>query len=38
VDGQIAAIALVNNLVLVTRNSSDFARFAGLKVETWGPN
>jgi tRNA(fMet)-specific endonuclease VapC len=35
VDGQIAAIALVNELVLVTGNLRDFAPFAGLRVENW---
>lgn len=35
VDGQIAAIAMVNNLTLVTRNTSDFADFTGLEVENW---
>lgn len=35
VDGQIAAIARVNDLVLVTRNVGDFARFAGLEIEDW---
>ena len=35
VDGQIAAIALVNDLVLVTGNPRDFAGFASLKVENW---
>ena len=35
VDGQIAAIAIVNNLTLVTRNTHDFADFAGLTVENW---
>ncbi len=35
VDGQIAAIALVNGLTLVTRNTDDFAAFAGLTVENW---
>lgn len=34
-DGQIAAIAATNRLVLVTRNVSDFADFAGLEVEDW---
>lgn len=34
-DGQIAAIAAVNGLVLVTRNTEDFARFEGLEVEDW---
>lgn len=35
VDGQIAAIAQVNDLVLVTANARDFARFKDLKVEDW---
>ncbi len=35
VDGQIAAIAAVNGLVLATRNTEDFARFEGLEVEDW---
>ncbi len=35
VDGQIASIAKVNGLVLVTRNSADFKKFSGLKVENW---
>lgn len=35
VDGQIAAITAVNDLVLVTRNLRDFAGFAGLKLESW---
>jgi tRNA(fMet)-specific endonuclease VapC len=35
VDGQIAAIAVVNHLTLVTRNTRDFADFAGLAVENW---
>lgn len=35
VDGQIAAIALVNDLVLVTVNVKDFARFKDLEVENW---
>ncbi len=34
-DGQIAAIAAVNDLVLVTWNVSDFANFVGLKLENW---
>jgi len=34
-DGQIAAIARVNALVLVTGNVKDFRRFEGLKVENW---
>ena len=35
IDGQIAAIAIVNNLTLVTRNTADFADFAGVTVENW---
>ena len=35
VDGQIAAITLVNELVMVAANTKDFARFKGLKVENW---
>jgi len=35
VDGQIAAIASVNHLVLVTRNVRDFSGFTGIDVESW---
>ena len=35
VDGQIAAIAAVNHLVLVTRNVADFADFQNLPIENW---
>ncbi|MBM4319502.1 MAG: type II toxin-antitoxin system VapC family toxin [Deltaproteobacteria bacterium] len=35
VDGQIAAIAAVNDCVLVTRNTHDFQEFQGLTVEDW---
>jgi tRNA(fMet)-specific endonuclease VapC len=35
VDGQIAAIARVNGLVLVTRNAADFAIFRDLEVQNW---
>jgi tRNA(fMet)-specific endonuclease VapC len=35
VDGQIAAIAVTNSLILVTRNTSDFRMFSGLKLESW---
>ena len=35
VDGQIAAIAIVNGLILVSRNTDDFKKFAGLKVANW---
>jgi len=34
-DGQIAAIASVNDLTLVTRNVSDFRPFAGLRIANW---
>ena len=34
-DGQIAAIARVNELVLVTANTRDFRRFEGLSLEDW---
>jgi tRNA(fMet)-specific endonuclease VapC len=35
VDGQIAAIAHANGLVLVTLNTKDFARFRELAVDDW---
>jgi tRNA(fMet)-specific endonuclease VapC len=35
VDGQMAAIAHANGLILVTRNAKDFARFKELTVEDW---
>jgi tRNA(fMet)-specific endonuclease VapC len=35
VDGQIAAIASVNDLVLVTANVKDFANFKDVAVENW---
>ena len=35
VDGQIAAIAHANGLVLVTTNAKDFGRFKDLKVVNW---
>ena len=34
-DSQIAAIAAVNDLVLVTRNTGDFKEFKGLPVTNW---
>lgn len=34
-DGQIAAVAAVNGLVVVTANVADFRRFSGLTVEDW---
>jgi len=38
VDGQIAAITKVNDLILVTRNVKDFKLFSGLKSENWHGN
>jgi len=35
VDGQIAAVAAMNELVLVTRNVRDFSGFTGLELESW---
>ncbi|PZD73629.1 tRNA(fMet)-specific endonuclease VapC [Acaryochloris thomasi RCC1774] len=35
IDGQIAAIAIINNLTLVTRNESDYQDFQRLKIENW---
>jgi len=35
VDGQIAAIAQINELILVTANVRDFAPFKALTVENW---
>lgn len=35
VDGQIAAIAAVNGLTLVTRNVEDFIAVPGLKIASW---
>ena len=35
IDGQIALIAAVNNLTLVTRNVNDFQHFNDLKIENW---
>jgi tRNA(fMet)-specific endonuclease VapC len=34
-DLQIATIALVNNLTLVTHNVREFSRVEGLRVEDW---
>jgi len=34
-DGELAAIAVVNGLTLVTRNLRDFAAFNGLQVVNW---
>ena len=35
VDGQIAAIAVVNGLELVTADAKDFRRFKGLALNSW---
>ena len=35
VDGQIAAIAFVHNLTLVTLSVSDFQQFKGLRIRSW---
>jgi tRNA(fMet)-specific endonuclease VapC len=35
VDGQIAAIAYANDLILVTANARDFAPFKDLQLENW---
>lgn len=35
IDGQIAAIARVNELVLVTSNKTDFGAFKGLRLTSW---
>lgn len=34
-DGQIAAVAAVNDLILVTDNLRDFEHYSGLRVERW---
>ncbi|MBF2017347.1 MAG: type II toxin-antitoxin system VapC family toxin [Rivularia sp. T60_A2020_040] len=34
-DGQIAAIAQANNLVLVTNNVTDYTDFQDIKIENW---
>lgn len=35
VDGQIAAVAAVHGLTIVTRNVRDFGSFRGVEVESW---
>jgi len=35
IDGQIASIAVTNNLILVTNNVNDFINFDGLIIENW---
>ncbi len=34
-DLRLAAVALENNLIIVTRNMRDFGRIAGLQTEDW---
>lgn len=34
-DGQIAAVAVVHDLILVTDNVRDFKHFEGLRIERW---
>lgn len=34
-DLQIASIALANNLILITHNTKEFSRIAGLRIEDW---
>ncbi len=34
-DGEIAAIAMSQNLILVTRNTKDFENFDGLSLKNW---
>ena len=34
-DGEIAAVATTQDLVLVTRNTADFRQFEGLRLENW---
>lgn len=34
-DGLIASIAVVNELILVTRNTADFERFSGIELQNW---
>jgi tRNA(fMet)-specific endonuclease VapC len=35
IDSQIASIAIANNLILVSRNTTDFEQFKGLMLENW---
>jgi tRNA(fMet)-specific endonuclease VapC len=34
-DLQIASVALANNLILITHNTSEFSRITGLRIEDW---
>jgi hypothetical protein len=38
IDGMIASIAIANNMVLVTRNTADFAGIQSLMFENWFKN
>lgn len=38
VDAQIAAIAVINNLVLVTNNQADYIDFQGIEMKNWLAN
>jgi tRNA(fMet)-specific endonuclease VapC len=38
VDGQIAAVAAVNELTLVSRNAKDYEHFTGINVQNWHEN
>jgi tRNA(fMet)-specific endonuclease VapC len=35
IDSQMAAVAKVNNMIVVTRNIDDFKNFADVKLENW---
>jgi tRNA(fMet)-specific endonuclease VapC len=35
VDAQIAAVAATHEMILVTRNTSDFRHYVGLRIENW---
>ena len=34
-DGEIAAVAVINGLTLITRNQKDFANFDALQIDSW---
>lgn len=35
IDSEIASIAIMNNMTLITRNTKDFANITTLKIENW---
>ena len=35
IDGQIASVAAVNNLVLITFNTADYNNFKGVSIQSW---